>query len=266
MPGARRETSAIPAPGGLTWRRRSWKLKGSVAVGTEAARPSSFGGVVQPHRPTTMTLIEGGAAGKTATPPNDAVAGSVREPWERTHPEYWAALDRAVAERDHAARQAHEAAYGRERLKAQAWADELSSRGALAPAAPAVVTAAPGPAQTFGALGRQWTSGELAKLYPDHVEAKTSKSDDAQRLEVFGPALDDVPIAIFVSRGVELADAAMPDASRSCGVRARTSERGRMGANRASSILARQADASAIRAGDRSGRGPRSLSGAPLSP
>ncbi len=166
---------------------------------------------MQPHRPTTMTLIEGGAAGKTATPPtppNGGVAGSAREPWGRTDPEYWAALDRAVAERDQAARQAYEVAYGRERLKAMAWADEMSTRGALLPAASAVVVA-PAPTETFGALGRKWTSGELAKLYPDHVEAKASKSDDAQRLSVLAPALDDVPLTDFASRGVELADEAM---------------------------------------------------------
>ena len=38
---------------------------------------------------------------------------------------------------------------------------------------------------TFGELTRQWTSGELARLYPDHVRVKDTSGKDAQRFESY---------------------------------------------------------------------------------
>jgi hypothetical protein len=36
---------------------------------------------------------------------------------------------------------------------------------------------------TFEELARMWTSGELARKYPDHVKVKRSADDDGYRLE-----------------------------------------------------------------------------------
>jgi integrase len=65
------------------------------------------------------------------------------------------------------------------------------------------------PSVTFGAVAKQLTSGELSKLYPDHVETKKTSEDDARMLEVLSPALGEVPLTEFVRRGVDLADEAM---------------------------------------------------------
>lgn len=51
---------------------------------------------------------------------------------------------------------------------------------------------------TFGELAQRWTSGELTRLYPDHVRPKSTAGKDAQRfesylLEPIGP----VPLASF---------------------------------------------------------------------
>ncbi len=50
---------------------------------------------------------------------------------------------------------------------------------------------------TFGDVAKQWTSGELARTYPDHVKAKRSADDDAQRLRRYAATVADVPIAAF---------------------------------------------------------------------
>lgn len=42
---------------------------------------------------------------------------------------------------------------------------------------------APSDAITFQKFGEMWTSGELARLYPDHVRTKRSVEDDVYRLE-----------------------------------------------------------------------------------
>ena len=63
---------------------------------------------------------------------------------------------------------------------------------------------------TFGELARRWTSGELNRDFPDHVDTKESSKDDRQRLNVLLPALGDIPLTAFVGRGgVQHADAAM---------------------------------------------------------
>ncbi len=55
---------------------------------------------------------------------------------------------------------------------------------------------------TFRELRKQWTSGELRKLYPDHVKAKDSDTDAAraekmEALDVGGMALGDIPVDRF---------------------------------------------------------------------
>jgi len=50
-------------------------------------------------------------------------------------------------------------------------------------------------APTFRELGTQWTSGELAKKYPDHIELKRNAERDAQRLELYiYPVIGDLPV------------------------------------------------------------------------
>ncbi|HSY22212.1 MAG TPA: tyrosine-type recombinase/integrase [Polyangiaceae bacterium] len=50
----------------------------------------------------------------------------------------------------------------------------------------------------FSAWAKSWTDGELAKKYPDHVKAKRSSSDDAQRLgKHVLPHLDGVRVDEF---------------------------------------------------------------------
>lgn len=51
---------------------------------------------------------------------------------------------------------------------------------------------------TIRALAKQWTSGELAKLYPDHVREKSTAEDDAQRLDHYVlPIVGDLAVARF---------------------------------------------------------------------
>jgi integrase len=51
---------------------------------------------------------------------------------------------------------------------------------------------------TFRAFAERWTSGGLARAYPDHVPVKASVADDIERLEkhVY-PRVQDVPLAAF---------------------------------------------------------------------
>jgi integrase len=52
-------------------------------------------------------------------------------------------------------------------------------------------------ARTFRDLGQLWTSGELHRLYPDHVPAKASSDDDESRLGWLYQTIGDVPLAQF---------------------------------------------------------------------
>ncbi len=51
---------------------------------------------------------------------------------------------------------------------------------------------------TFRTFSERWTSGELARRYPDHIEEKASVQDDIERLEkhVY-PHVENVPVAAF---------------------------------------------------------------------
>jgi integrase len=51
---------------------------------------------------------------------------------------------------------------------------------------------------TFRAFGERWTSGELSRLYPDHVATKRTADDDAMRLEKWVyPVVKDLPLRDF---------------------------------------------------------------------
>ena len=51
---------------------------------------------------------------------------------------------------------------------------------------------------TFRSFAERWTSGELHRLYPDHVTKKASVDDDTERLAKYVyPTAQDVPIASF---------------------------------------------------------------------
>jgi integrase len=56
-------------------------------------------------------------------------------------------------------------------------------------------TATPAGPLTFRKFAERWTSGELARLYLDHIEIKASVDDDVERLEkhVY-PHVEDVPL------------------------------------------------------------------------
>ncbi len=63
---------------------------------------------------------------------------------------------------------------------------------------PIMETAKPGAPVTFRKFAERWTGGELARIYPDHIEVKASVTDDIERLEkhVY-PRVEDVPLAAF---------------------------------------------------------------------
>jgi hypothetical protein len=66
---------------------------------------------------------------------------------------------------------------------------------------------------TFKDLASKWTSGELARDYPDHVRAKRPNSirDDVTRLEKHViPIVGEVPIASFTLEDAERVMAALP--------------------------------------------------------
>lgn len=67
---------------------------------------------------------------------------------------------------------------------------------------------------TFLDIGRAWTSGELARDYPDHVDAKKSANDDRWRLtkHVY-PHVQDIPISDFTREDAERVMKAIPSES-----------------------------------------------------
>jgi integrase len=51
---------------------------------------------------------------------------------------------------------------------------------------------------TFRTFAERWTSGDLARAYPDHIEPKASVSDDIERFEKhIYPHVEDVPLTSF---------------------------------------------------------------------
>jgi len=63
---------------------------------------------------------------------------------------------------------------------------------------------------TMRDLGKAWTSGELAKKYPDHVKQKSTADKDAERLRVLCKAIGDVPVTRFAVADAKRAMAALP--------------------------------------------------------
>jgi integrase len=85
--------------------------------------------------------------------------------------------------------------------RAQATADAWLERMARENAGPAPTTPR---APTFQDIGERWTSGELARLYPDHVKAKGTAEADRRRLESYVyPIVRGVPIVDFTLEHAE---------------------------------------------------------------
>jgi hypothetical protein len=64
---------------------------------------------------------------------------------------------------------------------------------------------------TFETLGKRWTSGELARDYPDHVPVKKTAEQDAGRLELYVyPIVPDVAVADFRLEHAEAVMRALP--------------------------------------------------------
>jgi excisionase family DNA binding protein len=65
-----------------------------------------------------------------------------------------------------------------------------------------------GGATTFEQFAQSWTSGELAKRYPDHVRAKRTAKGDEQRLKLYIlPVIGAEPMSAFEGRhGLELVE------------------------------------------------------------
>lgn len=72
---------------------------------------------------------------------------------------------------------------------------------------------------TVQQIGERWTSGELARQYPDHIKKKTSSQDDRIRLERYVyPHIGDLPMEAVTLDHAEAVMAAIP-ANKSAGTR-----------------------------------------------
>jgi integrase len=67
------------------------------------------------------------------------------------------------------------------------------------------------PCTTFRSLAERWTSGELARLHPDHVRTKKSTSEDRQRLAKLYPVIGDIPLQAFRLADAKRAMSAIPE-------------------------------------------------------
>lgn len=68
-----------------------------------------------------------------------------------------------------------------------------------------------GPAgKTFAQVATMWTSGELARLYPDQVVVKRSVAGDVTRLDVLSKVVGAVPIATFTVADADRAMQSLP--------------------------------------------------------
>ena len=64
---------------------------------------------------------------------------------------------------------------------------------------------------TFQDIGERWTSGELARTYPDHVKEKGTASADRRRLERYVyPIVKGVPLVAFTLEHAERIMGALP--------------------------------------------------------
>jgi integrase len=72
-------------------------------------------------------------------------------------------------------------------------------------------TAKPVGPVTLRKFAERWTSGELARLYPDHIEVKASVDDDVERFEKhIYPHVEDVPLASFTREHADGVMAKLP--------------------------------------------------------
>ena len=77
------------------------------------------------------------------------------------------------------------------------------------PLVPARVVASRLPAGiTFELFGQLWTSGKLARMFPDHVKPKATASDDESRLRLYVyPLIGSVPMSAFEgTKGLEFVE------------------------------------------------------------
>ena len=71
----------------------------------------------------------------------------------------------------------------------------------------------PTQAGTFRDFGERWTSGELHRLHPDHIDEKASVQDDEERLEKYVyPHVGDVPLRSFTRAHADLVLTKLPPA------------------------------------------------------
>jgi hypothetical protein len=91
------------------------------------------------------------------------------------------------------------------------WIDERKKIAAEKKAAHAAAPPPPSNTTTFRQFAERWTSGELHRLYPDHVGTKKTIDDDKQRLRDYVyPVIGDLAIAELVGAvGLERADEVM---------------------------------------------------------
>jgi integrase len=68
---------------------------------------------------------------------------------------------------------------------------------------------------TFGSFAQDWTSGELARRYPDHVRRKRSAERDEELLRLYVlPHVSDIRLDEFELHDAEIVMASLPDASQ----------------------------------------------------
>src|SRR6202044_1733708 len=73
------------------------------------------------------------------------------------------------------------------------------------------VTRSLGRDATFKDIGDRWTSGELARLYPDHVKAKRrTASDETYMRRYLNPEIGPVPVIAFTLDHAQCVMAALP--------------------------------------------------------
>jgi integrase len=91
------------------------------------------------------------------------------------------------------------------------WMDERKKIAAEKKAAHSATPPPPSNTTTFEQFAQRWTTGELHRLYPDHVGTKKTIDDDKQRLRDYVyPVIGDLPIAELVGAvGLERADEVM---------------------------------------------------------
>lgn len=86
----------------------------------------------------------------------------------------------------------------------------IQTGSSLAPASPAGRRLA----RTFRELGELWTSGELHRLYPDHVKKKASSEDDASRLGWLYQSIGHIPLERFVLGDALVAMRSLPETAK----------------------------------------------------